>query len=277
MDETDTPKKETSISPNSQGVLGPVQPDAPTSALSLMEDERVKAEKIKRVYGALGLILDKKREAKFQREKGDIARVIWPIRAVYLSWIIWLLVFAISPSAVNSSVAQILLIVNILVVLGIYFMKAFNLLKLKKRSAQERMVEDGEKAALEIVFSKRILLEAADEPTLKEVELKQKSDLSLIDSRFIAITNFLKNIIPGAASLVVLFGVPNPTASTSTIGRIFALVAAVVTLIITSSEAMTRRYMIEMKECIAMLEQAQMQPDGATSPPKDVPPEGTLP
>jgi hypothetical protein len=143
MDETNPPKKETSLSSISQEASGPVQQNAPMSALNLSEDEQIKAEKIKRVYGALGLILDTKREAKFKRENDDIARVIWPIRAVYLSWIIWLLVFAISPSVVNSSLAQILLIANAVVVLGVYFAKAFNPFKLKRRSAKERMEEDG--------------------------------------------------------------------------------------------------------------------------------------
>jgi hypothetical protein len=258
MGETNSLKNETSAAGGSQET--PVRPDPAAAAFSLIEDERPMADKIKKVYGELGRILDVKRREKFRREKDDVTRLAWLIRAVYGSWILWLLIFAISPRIVADWRAQLLLMVNALALVGLYVFKAFSLLKVKRKSAQERMEEDGEKAALEMLFAKRILLAADAGPVLKEVELKQKSDLSLIDSRFVAVTNFLRNLIPGVASLVVLFGLPNPAANTD-IGRIFALAGAILTLIITTVETVTQRYITEKKECIAMLEQAQMKPE----------------
>lgn len=165
---TSQPATVTPAGPQSLAGVAQSEPLIPAGTLSPADAERT--EKIRRVYGVLGQILDERRKAGWQREKDEISRVKWPIRAIYTSWILWLLAFALYPQVMNSEAAQILLMVNTAVFLGFYVYILFDVRKFKRKSVQERFEEEGEKAALQMVTTSRRLFDAADgEPILKEV------------------------------------------------------------------------------------------------------------
>ena len=273
-----TEKKVTTSQPGTvtpagpQSLAGAAQSEPLTPAGTLSPAEAGRAEKIRRVYGVLGQILDERRREGRRREKDELTRVRWPIRATYTSWILWLLAFALYPQVINITAAQILLMVNTAAFLGFYAYILFDIRKIKRKSARERFEEEGEKAALQMVTAGRRLREAAGgEPLLKEVLGRKKSDLTLAEARLKIILDFLKGFIPGAVALAALFGVRGLSANNTLAGSVLALFGAGVTLIAVGLEAAAQRRLIEEKECVAMLEQALAAPSDETPPPKPDP------
>lgn len=271
-----TPQPGTVTPAGPQSLAGAAQPEPLTAAGTLSPAEVERAEKIRRVYGVLGQILDERRREGRRREKDELTRVRWPIRAIYTSWILWLLAFAIYPRVVDSDAAKILLMVNTTVFLGFYAYILFDVRKIKRKSARERFEEEGEKAALQMMTAGRRLREAAGgEPLLKEVLGKKKSDLTLAEARLKFILDIVKGLIPGAVALAALFGFRDLSDKNALAGSVLALFGAGVALIVGGVETAAQRRLIEEKECVAMLEQALAAPFDETPLPKTDPPPTT--
>jgi hypothetical protein len=168
---------------------------------------------------------------------------------------------------VDIETAQILLMVNTAVFLGLYFYTLFDVRKIKRKSTQERFEEEGKKAAFQMVTASRRLLDTAGgKPILKEVVVRKKTDLALAEARLKYILDFIKRLIPGAIALAALFGFGGLSVNNTLAGRVLALFGAVVAVVIGGVETAAQRRLIEEKECIAMLEQAHAAQHNETSP-----------
>jgi hypothetical protein len=249
------------------GQNSPTASDISNDNAQLSEEDLKRIKKIKDVYERLGEIVDEEKKEMRQREEVDMARIKWYIRAAYTTIIVWLAYFAVRRTPITDMVI-IVFGINAIGIVGLFIYNTFRAKKWGRRSAQERFREEGERAAQKLVRTNKKLLRAGGKPVLKEVEVKFKSDGTLEEARFKLVSGFLKNITPGAVALAALFGISNFSEGSYFAGGLLALLGASIVLINVLIEVGFQPHVIEMKECIAMLERAQAD-SSDLQPPED--------